>query len=242
MGVAALAGLLSSCSDDDGRFFIVQNQVPLAPCTVTTERNIYSGEGLMDVALVRGDAAFGYDLFPLLQNDLPASGLAGSPEPNRLFVRAFRVRVEPGAGAPAALVQLFDRLSSTDQSRPLVEFQNPWAGTINPGGGLMAAGVGVVPGELARQIRAMRILDTTPTVPLIVRVRAVGQRQDGEVESKEFVFPIKACQGCLIANMRPCPYAPTFRGNGCNVAQDAMVDCCSAGVELICPATAPTGP
>jgi hypothetical protein len=234
----ALAGLLSACSGDTGRFFIVQNQVPQAGCVVTTERTVYQGEGVLDISLVDEGSAFAYELFPLIQNDYPTSGTPNAPEPNRLFVRAFRVRIEAGAGAPQKIVDLFDRLTSSAQST-LVDFQQPWAATIDPGGGLLAAAVGVIPGELARQLRATKVLDASPSVSVMARVRAVGQRRDGEVESQEFVFPISICQDCLVANLRMCPYTPVNLGNACNVAQDAMVDCCFNGGQRICPATAP---
>ena len=234
LGAAAgLSILLGACNETDsgGRFFIVQNQVPEGKCVINTTRTLYRGEGSLDVDLVGATAGFAYELFPLIQNDYPSLGAAGQPEPNRLFVRAFRVRVEPGAGAPARVVELMDRLAGSDATRALVEYQEPWAATIEPGGGLLAAGVGVIPGELARQIRSLRVLDGGQTIPINARVRAVGQRRDGEVESEEFVYPIKLCQGCLISSLNVCPFAPVNAGNPCNVAQDAPVDCCQDGTD-----------
>jgi hypothetical protein len=233
---AALAGLLGACSNDSGgRFFIVQNQVPQAGCVINTNRTIYEGDGLLDVSLV-GDAAFAYLLFPLIQNDFPATGGNGAPEPNRLFVRAFRVRVEAGDGAPANAVQVLQNIDSSEQTHSLLEFQEPWAATIEPGGGLLAAGVGAIPGEVARRLLTSRVLDGNTQVPLIIRLRAVGKRRDGELESDEFVYPIKVCDGCLSHNIGTCPRAPVNLGNPCNAAQDFDVDCCQAGADLICPA------
>jgi len=240
VAATALAVLFGGCDEGDsgGRFFIVQNQVPSGSCVVSTTRSIYRGEGALDVDLV-GASGFAYQLFPLIQNDFPSTGGGGQPEPNRLFVRAFRVRVEAGAGAPAKVVELMDRIAGGEGTRALLEYQQPWAATIDPGGGLLAAGVGVVPTELARQIAGLRVLGDGQTVPINVRVRAVGVRREGEVESQEFVYPIEVCQGCLIANLRPCPYAPTNIGNPCNVAQDTAVDCCQDGTELVCPSIPP---
>src|SRR5688500_10310729 len=115
LGMAAAVGLLSGCSEDS-RLFILQNQVPTSGCSVTTNRTVYQGDGTIDLSLVGGGSAFGYQLFPLIQNDYPAAGSAGAPEPNRLFVRAFRVRVEPGDGAPAKVFEFFDKLASSDQT------------------------------------------------------------------------------------------------------------------------------
>jgi hypothetical protein len=240
VAAAGLAVLLGACdeSDSGGRFFVVQNQVPEAKCTIPTTRTIYRGEGMLDVDLL-GGGTFAYELYPLLQNDYPSTTGAGAPQPNRMFVRAFRVRVEAGAGAPPKVTELIDRLASSDATAGLVEYQEPWAANIEPGGGMLAAIVGVVPAELARQIRNSRVLDGGQTVRLNAKVRAVGARRDGEVESGEFVYPIQICQGCLIANVRPCPYAPVNLGNPCNVAQDSSVDCCQDGTDLVCPSIAP---
>jgi hypothetical protein len=234
---AALSGLLCACSDDvSSRFFILQNQVPTAGCKISASRSdVYQGEGRLDVSLVSPGSTFAYELFPLIQNSFPSAGGMSANEPNRLFVRAFRVRVEAGDGAPQKVYDFFNKLAQSDQTSGFLEFQQPWAGTIEPGGGLLAAAVGVIPGEVARQLRATRALDTT-SVPLLVHLKAVGKRQDGEVESGEFTYPIQACDGCLGVNLGSCPATPVNMGNACNIAQDATVDCCTRGVELTCPA------
>jgi hypothetical protein len=230
VALAGLAGL--ACSGETDRFFIVQNQVPQAGCVVKTERSVYQGEGLLDLSLVSSGSTFAYELFPLIQNDYPAAA-AGGPEPNRLFVRAFRVRVEAGDGAPAKLANFIIGLQEQEPS--LVQFQTPWAASVDPGGGLLAAAVGVVPGELARRIQTMKLADG-PGASVMVRVMAVGSRSLGEVESREFAYPVQLCQGCLVADLRACPYAPVHLGNPCNPAQDAPIDCCTQGSELSCPA------
>jgi hypothetical protein len=236
-----LAVALAGCSSESERFFIVQDQVPTADCTVGTERTVYRGDGILDLSLVASESPSAYRLYPLLQNDLPVATGASSSQPNRLFVRAFRVRVEPGEGAPAKLTQLWDKLGGADTTRTLLAYQETWAGTIEPGGGLLSAAVTVVPGELARQIRNAKALEGTTFVNLLARVRAVGTRRDGEIESQEFAFPVRACEGCLVARLAPCPYTPTNTGHACNVAQDVPVDCCVTGNALVCPAT-PAGP
>jgi hypothetical protein len=238
--VLAAAGLLG-CSADSDRFFIVQDQVPAADCTVGTERMVYRGEGVLDLSLVGTGSPSAYQLYPLLQNDLPLVTAQNAAQPNRLFVRAFRVRVEAGGGASTKVTQLFDKLAEADQTRTLLAFQEVWAGTIEPGGGMLSAAVPVIPGELARQIRASKALESSSFVNLIVRVRAVGHRLDGELESQEFVFPIRTCDGCLVSRLAPCPYTPTNTGQACNIAQDVPVDCCVTGNALVCPAT-PAGP
>jgi hypothetical protein len=232
--VAVLAG----CGDAGERFFIVQNQVPEGGCVIPGAKSaLYRGSGRLDVGLVNASAVTGYRLFPLLQNDLPALGQAGGTEPNRLSLREFRVHLELAPGAPQALVDLF----ASPYLAPYLAYSQPWSGTLDPGGGTLAAGVTVVPAEVARQIDATGVLDTLSSVGLTARVRAIGDTLDDTFESREFVYPISACKYCLVSYLASCPYDPVNTGNLCNVAQDDPVDCCSDGASLVCPARGASG-
>ncbi|HXI55103.1 MAG TPA: hypothetical protein VNO55_03540, partial [Polyangia bacterium] len=73
---------------------------------------------------------------------------------------------------------------------------------------------------------------------LAARIRVSGDRS-GTVDSDPFLFPIRVCDGCLIGRVETCPFTtpPTNTGNACNVAQDEVVDCCSTGDNLTCPAS-----
>jgi hypothetical protein len=234
---AACAAVLSaSCSDGSERFFVVQNQVPEAGCVIPGARGtLYRGSGTLDVGLVSANALVGYRLYPLLQSDLPALGESGGTEPNRIALRELRVRLEPGPGAPQELLDLF----AAPELQPYLSYGEPWSGTLEPGGGTLSASVTVVTGEVARAIRASGMLDTLSHVPLTARVRAVGDTLSDAIESREFVYPIKACQYCLVSNLGACPVAPVNTGNACNIAQDNRVDCCSNGQAFICPSVAP---
>ena len=79
-GPGALAGAIAlvfigatSCGDQSGQVFVVQNQVPAADsCLIPGQKTgVYQGEGTLDVALVGDTTATAYYLFPLLQNNLP---------------------------------------------------------------------------------------------------------------------------------------------------------------------------
>jgi hypothetical protein len=227
--------VLGGCSNDSDRFFIVQNQVPSAGCIIPgTRSSTYLGSGILDVSLVSSRSLFGYRLFPLLQNDLPLRGVAGGGEPNRLTLRGFRVHLELAQNAPQAVVSLFAK----EAMQPFLSFTEPWSGTVEPGGGTAPAEVTAVPAEVAHQIVATSVLDTLSSVGLVVRVRALGDTLAGSLESRELVYSIAACSGCLVNNQGPCPQEPAHTGNVCNLAQDNSVDCCSDGQSLICPSIA----
>jgi hypothetical protein len=235
--LAAGAGACSGGLSD--QFFIVQNQVPQTSdnaCMIPADKGAtYRGSGVMDVALVGERALDGYILFPLLQNDLPARGQPGATEPNRLVLNEFRVRLEAGPGAPQDLADLF----ASPGLAPYLSYSVAWSGSVEPGGGNTSAGVTVVPAEVARQIAGSHILDQLLEIPLNARVTAVGTTLSDTIESKEFVYPIAACQYCLVAGVASCPAQPVNTGNPCNIAQDASVDCCDDGKSLVCPSRAP---
>lgn len=234
----ALAGpFLSGCSEDGGQFVILRNQAMGDECLIPGDPGApYVGDGVLDVALVRDQAIVGYVLTPLLRNDLPSVGEPGSPEPNRLALHSFKVTVEPDAAAPDEIHALFDRLATSR----LTSFEEPWSGSVDPAGGHAPASTVIVPADLARQIRETRVLERLSHIQLFARVRAVARRQYGTMESSEFRYPVSVCQGCLIRNVRACPFAPVNKGNPCNLAQDGAVDCClEANGTPVCPSRPP---
>jgi hypothetical protein len=234
----ALAVLQAACGEET-RFFIVQNQVPGDGCTIPGGKtDVYRGEGGIDVALVSDEDSFAYQLFPLLQNGLPDGGASGGPQPNRLVIKGFRVTVELDPGAPEVARQVFDALAADATNRRFLSYEEPWSGTLDPGG-TKSAGVGVFPAEIARRLRATGYFDGEGTRELraSVRVRALASRQAGDLESPEFRYPLHLCQGCLMAFGGSCPLPRrTHAGNACNLAQDEPVDCCLDGGRMRCPA------
>lgn len=236
--LAALgATLLVGGCGEESRFFIVQNQVPEPGCLIPTDRSqVYIGRGRMDVTLVGDEQAFGYQIYPLVQNDMPSVGEEGAPEPNRLFIKGFRVSLRL-AGTPAPAAQkVFADLAADETGRRFLDFDTRWAGTVDPGD-VMSAALGGVPGEIARRLRQAGVFASAPTVPLTVGVRALGERTSGDMESTEFRFPVDACEGCLVAFHGTCPIAARANaGHACNMSQDDLVDCCLEGGVARCPA------
>ena len=131
LGLAPIVG----CGDEPGQFVIVQNQVPDQGCTVPGSRgDVYRGEGRLDVALVGDDAPVAYRLYPLLQNNLRK--LDRPSEPNRLLLTSFTVEVEVDPAAPKAVI---DVVAKADER--LRSYEEPWSGTLDPGGSTLSAGV-----------------------------------------------------------------------------------------------------
>jgi hypothetical protein len=235
---AALAMVLGASCGDETRFFIVHNQRPDQGCAVSPEvAHAYAGQGRLDASLVGDSSAYAYSLFPLLQNDLPRSGQPGANEPYRLTIEAFLVNLELDKDAPAAARQVFDELGANDATRRFLAFEEPYAATLEGGGGRLAAGVHVVPAEVVRRLKSAGAFEGVAAVRMMVKLRARGRGQNGAIETPVFRFPLDVCVGCLLNLRGACPVAELANpGNVCNLAQDDLVDCCMEGRSLRCPA------
>ncbi len=229
-------GLFSLACSGDPDLVILQNQVPQTGCLITADRGTYRGQGVLDVRLIGQSSPVGYRLHPLVQNGYPAVGEANGREPNRVYFRGFRIRLTLAESASPEVTALFDKLTSEDSR--LIEYEEPWSGAIEPGG-LAATSVTAIPGDLARRIAATGALEKISHVSILVHAHVLGDRSQGSVTSGEFTYPVRICAGCLVSNLRACPYQPVNAGNACNIAQDEPVDCCTDGQTLRCPASSP---
>lgn len=238
-GALTLALATSTCGEDTGQFLVIQNQVPSPACEIPgTRTGVYQGEGTLDVALVEPSDTTAYFLFPLFQNNLRARGEEGAIEPNRLIMRAFEVDIELGDTPPAEIAALFNNLRTTPDGTRLLAYDEPWSGSIDPGGGTASAYLRAFPADLARQIRSTGVLARQAFLRVFVNMRMVAETSEGTVKSDAFRYPLLICEGCLVNNRGTCPAMPLNLGNPCNLAQDQFVDCCVGAAGLVCPATA----
>jgi hypothetical protein len=236
LAAGALLLALAGCGQPAGQFYIVQNQSPLAGCTVPTGTDAaYRGEGTLDIRVpAASDAA--YMLFPLIENDLPAAG-SGGPEPNRVALSGFDVQIEFVDGNAAAAAA-FASMAADSTTAGLMHFQTPWSGSVAPGGGRTSAGTSAFPAETAIRLRDSGALGDHSYAHVTANVRAHGSTQSGAITSDVFKFPIRVCDGCLINSITACPSTTAvLTGGVCGPGQDAPVDCCTQGSSLICPAT-----
>lgn len=232
---AALAvSAAGGCGGPTGNFYVVQNQVPNAGCTVAASESArYLGQGTLDVRATSGE---GYVLLPLLKNDLPAEG-GGGVQPNRIALSGFEVDVKVIDG-PTAAVDMLNALGTDPSTAALMRYQQSWSGSVDPGGGTTAAATIAFPAEAARLLRDGKVLANGSAMRVEIQVRATGRTLGGSIKSDPFTYPLYLCDGCLINSVSACPAtAPVLQGGLCNPGQDAPVDCCSDGSALICPAT-----
>jgi hypothetical protein len=230
--------LLSVTCGEETRFFIVQNQVPGEGCTIPGGRStVYRSDGRLDVGLVGDQSVSAYDIYPLMQNDLPAVSDQGAPQPNRLTMKGFHVEIDLAADSPAPARQVFDAVAADPNLRGLLAYDEATSGTLEPGGNL-ASGVSAFPGELARRLRDSGVFNSFPRVRATIRVRALAHGQGGDMQSTEFRYPLEICEGCMVAVRGSCPLEKLENpGNFCRLSQDDLVDCCTDSGRLRCPAT-----
>lgn len=221
-----------ACGGPTGNFYVVQNQVAGPGCTIPANKGgLYLGQGTLDVRASSG----GYALFPLLKNDLPAEG-ANGVEPNRIALEGFDIDIKLVDG-PAAAYDFFGALSAEPTTAPLMRYREPWSGSVEPGGGTTAAWTMAFPSEMVRRLRDGEVLGNGGIARVEVQVRASGRNLSGALKSDPFTYPLRICDGCLINSLTACPAkAPVLQGGICNPGQDAPVDCCTSGADLICPA------
>jgi hypothetical protein len=230
--------ILLGCGRVPGQFLVVQNQAPQTTCVISADPGaLYRGQGTLDVGIVNDQAVTAYQIFPLLENDLPAPAAGQQSDSNRIALSGFDVDLAVRGPAPSNVASLLQLLEQDAGGRTLLHFRIPWSGSVESGGGHTAATVDAVPAELARRIRGTGDLQTTAFFQLEAQIRATGDRLTGSIESDPFTYPIVVCDGCLVANVAACPFrnAAANPGNACNPAQDTPVDCCSQNGQLVCP-------
>ncbi len=234
--VAALSPLLLlACGRVPGQFEILNNQVPTTSgggCTVPVQPTIYQGQGTLDASIVRSGMPTAYFVFPLIENNLPAS--TGGHDPNQIQLTGFTVDISTIGDVPPAIDTELKSLAGTS----LVHYQVPWSGGISSGGGQLSATVEAFPVELAEDLLQTGGLTLDPALTVNLKIQALGTTNNGsKMTSDPFNFPVQVCAGCLVASVAQCPVAtaPAALGNPCNPAQDESVDCCLDNGVLLCP-------
>ena len=97
LALAATLAATATCTDANESLIILQAQRPDEQCLVNDglQGSIRHDRGTLDVAL---DKPYGYQLFPLVSNNLLPIAAQNEIEPNRVFVNGARVKILPPPG------------------------------------------------------------------------------------------------------------------------------------------------
>jgi hypothetical protein len=214
----ALAALLTGCDNGESlSSSSCRNQVPTGGCAISSSREFYRGEGWLDLdGCCRPRPQTLTLLHPLLQKRLPPEDRFGAGAQPVEAGEGSRSTWRPRPGCPTSVSRLFTKLAADPRGRSLIEYEEPWSGSVEAGRGDVGVGGG---GAGRARPPAQGHQRTRPASPTdLVRAGAGARRTAGRRQPcapRSFVYPIRVCQGCLVANSRPCPYAPVNLGNPC---------------------------
>jgi hypothetical protein len=131
----------------------------------------------------------------------------------------------------------------------ITKFRALFAAPLAPNSGLSTAVFDLIPTAAVREIerKVGAIPDGGRLQAQVVATAAVyGQLGGREIDGLPYAYPVTVCAAsslgpdCVVNVVGACSTKPaTFMprtGNPCNPFQDDVLDCCTEGTELVCPA------
>jgi hypothetical protein len=212
-----------SCAENTQSLVILQNQVPTygsgvcsVPAAPTTD---YRGSGVLDATLVANPLATGYQLYPVVQNNLNGNVMgqtSGTTDPNLFNIALTR-----------ADIKLRDAVSGRAIGQ---DFSVPTYKLLTAGSTASMA-VEAIPKSLVGSLGTDKVM---------IKLTMVGDRDGAEIRSNEMDFMVTVCNGCLVSDLGSCVgLSGSASYNGCNIAQDESAGCCTSSAgKQVCPALA----
>lgn len=205
----ALGLVTTACAVDDRSFFIAENHGFTSvngACEANTSSTRY--QGVFDIAPNRAGGQFGYLMFPAVTNSLRPTSGDKEPERNGLNIKFLEVDLDTG---------------SLNRD---ISFSVPAAFRLEPGATAAVSSLRAIPSEVLQGVS----LPAGGPHYIIVTLRAVADRSSETVESAEFEFYVRLCDGCLVGKvLDTCPASTassTVYTNACGIPQDTKVTCC----------------
>lgn len=226
---AALAAvaMAAACTDDGESMRIVQNQIPQAGCSISTD----ASAEFRPSGVIQSNSPRGYVFTPVIQSLLVIP--ANRPDVQRVVA----VR---GADIDVTFPDGFFSADEEAELRDdvLTRFSSRFSGTLLAEGTL-SVGFVIVPVGLLERVDAL--LGPGESVEASVEIVAFGDSDGGEVESIPFTYPVTICSDCLTTDYGDCASLtdadlPDDISNSCNAYQDVDVACCTRDGEEVCPA------
>lgn len=229
----SLAAALGACVADNGDegIFITKNVVPGEGCTFSaSESSAFLSHGTWSAL-----SPVGYRFNPQMKSRI--SALADQEDQRTIITRGARVDIEFGDPNLAAKLDL-----AALEANGVTKFESLFSAPIAPNGGITDAGFDLITRRLIDEIAAVEpaLLSGTPfRTEIIASAVVYGHMSGAEVTSQPFRFPVTLCNDCVVNVIGACPVAGDVEpraGNPCNPYQDGVVDCCTSGEDVICPA------
>lgn len=232
---AASVAMLGGCADDfGGGLVVVQNLAVTEPtCSFTAELTApFVARGT-----IRSDSTVPYIFHPLVQSRITA--LEGQESLRTVQLNGARIELTiAGATVDGQPVDL----DVADFPAGSAKFSSLFSAPVAPLG-VSSAEFDLVPVSFLAAVAAAVGTDAPARVQVVARGTVYGDLGGDEISSDPFTYPVTICNDCVFQNLGECnadTEAANF-GNPCNPYQDGLLDCCTSGGNLICPAS-PTEP
>lgn len=246
-------GLLAGCADTGDEGFVVRNN--LAPeddsCSFTASATApFVTRGTLSTR-----SATAYLLTPLIESRIVAAegqenlrtvSLLGAKvdlEIGPITVEDAEGRVTFSCAAEGATPCFGEAERAALATAAITKFRQPFASPLPPNGGLTSAVFDLVPTAAVREIerKAGAIPAGGRLTALVLATATIhGQLGGSELDGLPYVYPVTVCTDCVVNVVGACADTPSSfdprPGNACNPYQDGVVDCCSSGGALVCPA------
>jgi hypothetical protein len=233
--LAAHLALLGGClaESGDGGIFVLKNVLAADKCVLTpSESEPGIAHGRLDLLLPSS-----YIFIAQMKSRITA--LTGQEDQRTIITSGAKIDIAfPGS-------QFFNDTELADlRTAGLTHFKQLFTAPLAPNGGLTDAGFDLVPLELVRRIVAKATLTTLFRLEAVATFTIEGDMSGLTVTSQPFVFPITMGNNLSVNVAGTCPLPMDFgaprTGYSCNPAQDGVVDCCTTGGFLRCPANVST--
>jgi hypothetical protein len=211
----------AACADNASMIEIQGRAAPddITTCGFKPGGEFLLGPGLLDVSAANPN----FELVVYVKNNLadPKSTNPESLTSARVW-RGFaaKVRVDPksytdafGPNPPLPVTQLSN--------------VNPLDGqAVQPAGGTSALAVEAISGSLGTQLRTL--VDPTQITTVVLGITLEGRLSgdQSEVDTAEWFFPVKLCNGCLQAPL--CPSGQVLKGTNCFSSHQDSAPICAA--------------
>lgn len=220
---------LAACAAENGDEGIYLSRI-LAPsadsCSFTAEEGApYLSSGSYSIG-----SPVPYSANVLLQSRLT---LLEGQEPQQRTVQMRGARVDLKFVDPSDDPGIDDRF---------MKFTSLFSAPLTPGGNA-TAGFDLIPFQVSVALTERVAAKAPEPVQMVATVEAYGTMAGDEVISQEFIFPVTITELRNDLGACPVPMGTTVRtGNPCSPFQDGVVDCCTSGSDVICPAPVATTP
>lgn len=232
----SIFALVACAEQGDEGMYVLNNTAVTDKCVLTGT----TSQPFMSHGEIYAFGDQGYFLTPLIQSRL-VSPEGVDPIQNTIQLRSANIEL--------TLKAVTVGLTNTQPDTSLGSLTALFSGALPPSGSVNV-GFELIPLSILSNVVINAGDPNTASIraEILASVTIIGDINGNEVTSSPFVYPVTACNDCIVrvyvdstGTPLTCPVPNTLSpstGNACNHWQDGVVDCCRDGAgALVCPAT-----